>query len=84
MKLQKHEVCVFIENEAQLQEARELLEKYGEEITSEPLDFQFIDYESNYLSLDFNNHVWVVYDKSLPHETQITLSQLEEILKEER
>lgn len=32
MKLTKENVCVLIENEAQLEEARKMLEKYGENI----------------------------------------------------
>ena len=33
MKLTKENVCVFIEDEAQLEEARKMLEKYGENMS---------------------------------------------------
>lgn len=78
MKLQKHEVCVFIENESQLQEARELLEKYGEKICENT----FYLYGNNYVQFDEWENDWFTCDEV--GLAQITLSQLEEILKEER
>lgn len=77
MKLTKEQVCVYISNKAQLQEARELLEKYGE-------DYHFIweKEEDNFLCLS-GSHSWGVYGYSLERETQITLSELETILKEQ-
>ena len=78
MKLQKHEVCVFIENEAQLQEARELLEKYGEEICENAFYFGYY----RYVQFDDYDNDWYVCDEE--GLTKITLSQLETILKEER
>lgn len=79
MTHKKHEIAVFIENEEMLQQARELLDKYGEEITDEDKDWQCLEDEDNYLS--FDSGCWAVYDAFLRHETLITLPQLEEILK---
>jgi hypothetical protein len=74
----KHEIAVFIENEEMLREAMELLEKYGEEIDKNIGMFQLHDKELNYLKRAKTG--W--YLGGLYYtRTQITLPQLEEILK---
>lgn len=80
MTLTKDKVCVYIENEAQLKEARELLEKYGEEITEDGT-FELTDDNKNYLNI-FVDGVWFLCDKH-SYLNQITLSELETILKNE-
>lgn len=85
MKLDKTNVCVFIENEARLQQARELLERYNQEI----------DYGMFYLSHNYLNYLqivdndygwWLALDKKANGDEllKITLSELEEILKGEK
>lgn len=78
MKLTKQNCCVFIENEAQLQEARKVLERYGEDH-----NFIWSDIEDNFLCLS-GSRVWGVYGYMQPNETQITLPELVEILKGEK
>lgn len=74
--MKKQDVCVYIENEAQLKEARELLEKYGEEIYYTLFKFHN---GNQFMKLwDY----WYI-GSLLDCETQITLSELEEILKAE-
>jgi hypothetical protein len=77
MTHKKHEIAVFIENEEMLREARELLEKYGENTSKYAfyLTYHFCDFL--YYNQKDNN--WVVGDLGLC--TQTTLPQLEEILK---
>lgn len=77
MKLTKYKVCVYIENEAQLQEARELLERYGECIDIWTLKRNEFTKQYNYLSLICK---WGLYRKT---RKQITLQELETILKEQ-
>ena len=79
MKLTKDKVCVFIENESQLNEAKELLEKYGEEITEDGT-FELTGEQVNYLQLFIGDLKWCLLSK---WRNQITLSELEEILKNE-
>ncbi len=84
MKLSKENVCVFIEDESHLKEARELLERCGEAI------FQPVFHLSNkanphknylYYNTIVRNHAWGL---GLPTKRkQITLPELEEILKSE-
>ena len=76
MKLQKNEVCVFIENEAQLEEARELLLKYGENISM--YCFSLKAYKYLQLDDDYDSMDWYMCDEI--GLTKITLQQLEEIL----
>lgn len=81
MKLTKDQVCVYIENEAQLQEARELLKKYGEDyddnlmMLSEPIEnyLQLYDFYGWNLNFPLNSDI----------EKAITLQELETILKEQ-
>jgi hypothetical protein len=75
--MKKHEIAVFIENEEMLREARELLEKYGEEIDSDDTGFTLTDSIENYLRLMFVG--WTL--NLLDDLTLITIPQLEEILK---
>jgi hypothetical protein len=87
MKLTKENVCVFIESEAQLKEARKMLEKYGEYL-SDYVEFRKgNDVLIDFIQLGIKRHVkgWWPSDVD-QHEskTQITLQQLEEILKEEK
>ena len=81
MKLTKDNVCVFIENESQLQEAKELLENYGEEIAED--DTFSIDCctNHNFLQLFIDDKWWVGMRNK--YQNPITLSELEEILKNE-
>jgi hypothetical protein len=76
--MKKHEIAVFIENEEMLREARELLEKYGEDMSDD--DMYLDGNEWDYLQLSFFG--WIINiqgDKELT-----TLPQLEEILKTEK
>lgn len=80
MKLTKQNVCVFIENKAQLQQAKELLKKYGEEI-AEDGTFELSSKEANYLNIYIDDK-WFLGWK---HEyfNQIKLSELDTFLKNE-
>ena len=78
MKLSKENVCVYIENEAQLQGAKELLEKQGEEI-AEDGTFKLTNDNENYLNLYIDNK-WFLGSNQV-FFNQITLSELETILK---
>ena len=80
--LRKEEVCVYIENEAQLQEARELLEKYGEEISEDcnAMDFIFWGVPHNILTIHSDG--WYL-SRFNWRKTKITLQELETILKAE-
>lgn len=79
MKLTKDKVCVYIENEAQLQEAKELLEKHGEEI--DDTMFYITKWKgSNFASKWRLDGKWRINNSE---RKPITLSQLEEILKNE-
>jgi hypothetical protein len=78
--MKKHEIAVFIENEEMLKEARELLEKYGEDVASDGTFCLTESPEANYLnSLYFDE--WFLGYNDLLDFTLITLPQLEEILK---
>lgn len=84
MKLEKQNVCVFIESEAHLQQARELLERYdyylakdGSAEYQEAIGFS----EWNFL---YYNRLFLDFCLGQKMDmTQITLSELEQILKEE-
>lgn len=77
MALTKDKVCVYIENEAQLNEAKELLEKYGEKIAEDGA-FELKSKLDNYLQFFLYDLKWRLLSK---WGNQITLSKLEEILK---
>jgi hypothetical protein len=79
MTLTKENVCVFIENEMQLEEAKRILKKYDETHT---IDGTFsLDYDSrhNFLQI-FIDCKWWLGKRHISH-TEITLSKLELILK---
>ena len=81
MKLTKQEVCVFIDNEAQLQGARELLERYNQEIF-----WALFDLWGEYLHYNDISKEWWITDfetKEFEGLETIALSELEEILKVE-
>ncbi len=84
MKLNKSNVCVLIESEAQLQQAREMLERYGEEEGDSKDSFLFGNGEFPYLKMLIHpKKVW--YLSRIQWESElITLSELEEILKGEK
>jgi len=80
MKLTKENVCVFIKDETQLEEARKMLEKYGEIIDN--YFFRLTQSEDNFLQyFPIDNDWGLAYQAD---ETQITLQQLEEILKKSK
>lgn len=79
MKIDKTNVCVFIENEAHLQQAKELLYRYGEATCHDYFKMTPWEY-CNKISLMRMDNKWRVGNSD---KTQITLSELEEILKEE-
>jgi hypothetical protein len=81
MKLTKQDVCVFIENEQQLQEAQEMLERYGE-VIDYPDFFRVNDGSFNFLKCD-KQSIWYLGTSSPAIRTEITLPELEQILKEE-
>lgn len=83
MKLTKKDVCVFIENEAQLKEARGLLERYGQGIFNSIFIIS-IKEDLNYLYFNSNFNSWGLGGKKSPYFTKITLTELEEILKNEQ
>ena len=80
--LRKEEVCVYIENTAQLKEAKELLEKYGEEISEgcNAMDFIFGGLPHNILTIHSDGWYLSRFDWE---QTKITLQELETILKAE-
>lgn len=82
MKLTKQDVCVFIENEQQLQEAREMLEGYS----------RLIDHSHFYLDEGGGDGDNLMYDEltnkwhlsyNVMNLKKITLPELEQILKDE-
>ena len=79
MKLTKQNVCVYIESKSKLQEAKELLEKYDEEITEDGT-FRLTSKSENYLQLFVGDKKWCLLTK---WRKQITLYELETILKNE-
>ena len=81
MKLTKQNVCVFIENEQQLEEARKMLEKYGENISPYLFSLSIIN-KFNYLV--YSNEYFRWYFNEKMNRIQITLQQLEEILKQSK
>lgn len=80
MKLTKENVCVFIESEAHLEEARQLLEKYGEYEWENHSAFDMRT--TKHLCYDPVADDWLVSFKQ--DRIEITLTELEQILIEER
>ena len=79
MKLTKQNICVYIENEAQLQQAKELLEKHGEEIAEDGTFSINKGNNQDFLQLFIDDKWWVGMRNK--YQKQITLSELETILK---
>lgn len=85
MKLTKEQVCVLIENEAHLQQAREVLERYGENV----FHVSFFN-KNEALMYDHSDGHWFMCNMEIfkkweeKRVTQITLTELEQILKEEK
>lgn len=76
----KNEICVPIRNEAELQQASDILERNGCEIYSE--SFFLSKYKGlNYLKLREQTNTWIVSVKS--NLTEISLSELESVLRGE-
>lgn len=82
MKLTKENVCVFIEDEAQLKQARELLVKYEQTI----FHFWMNLVDGNYLIYDSEANDWWIASSEylIDKRTKITLTELEQILKDEK
>ena len=79
MKLDKTNVCVKIVDEAHLQQARELLEMYGERLDKRSFDIGTSELYDRLLIIDSK---WCIgWSKG---RTKITLTELEEILKGEK
>lgn len=83
MNLRKENVCVFIENEAQLNEAKELLEKHNQKIESEFAFFHKELYNKIILAKYINTDEWYFTDVLVVKRNKITLSELETILKQQ-
>tara|TARA_R110000772_G_C12991344_1_gene407042 strand:- start:118 stop:348 length:231 start_codon:yes stop_codon:yes gene_type:complete len=76
--MRKQDIVVHIKDEQMLNEAREILESAGEEINE--LFFGFLDDDIKYNYLYCSIYGWAIADKH-DCETEITLSQLKELLK---
>lgn len=78
--MNKHEICVHIKDKEMLQQAKELLEKHGEDICPHPDLFCVYSNENlNYLHLNERFNEWMTSIKV--SEIEITLDQLEVMLK---
>jgi len=74
--MKKHEIAVFIENEEMLKEARGLLEKYREKL-GDKTDMKLVKVYQWLMYI--NDEFWYIGSACMGE--QITLPQLEEILK---
>lgn len=81
MNFTKEDVCVFIENEAQLEEARELLEKHGKTIDEDSF-YLSENVQYNYMYNAWGS-LWALGECTEDEEPRITLSELETILKQQ-
>lgn len=79
MKLTKEKVCVFIEDEAQLEQARELLVKYGEDIDRVTFCLS-INIKSNFLRYCREFQDWGLGEELIT--TITTITELEKILSD--
>jgi len=81
IKMNKHEICVHIKDDEMLQKAKELLEKHGEKVCTHPDLFCFYEPPNrlNWLHFDSAFNEWMTATREL--ETEITLDQLEGMLK---
>lgn len=75
-----HNIVVYIKDEAELQQAREILEANGEVISDTAFKI-FANYEWLYYSETFNE--WVIFFR-VDSDIQITLTELEQKLKEKQ
>lgn len=80
-----HNIVVFIKDEAMLQEAREILERYGQECTEELGGFYVMEDEpqANYIQMHSHKE-WYLSVKVFEKDTEITLPELEQLLKQNR
>ena len=81
MKLTKENVCVFIDNNDKLEKAKEILNKYNQVIDKD-CPFIFDEY-GKWLKLYTVGQGWYIGNDQRHLFTEITLSELEEILKNE-
>lgn len=82
--MNKTEICVPIRNEAELQKAREILERNGERIDKR--FFKLLKQKKSYLICDSLDKDWFLTFKEsmfLNKRTEIPLSELEAILRGE-
>lgn len=83
MKLTKRNICVLIENEEQLQQAREILIRCGERVETEP-PFEYgedSDENKHIYYMEIRNEWCYYYGAHKPNETPIPLSELESVIK---
>lgn len=76
MSNQLQNICVFIEDEKQLQEARELLERFGQRIDEDT--FQLDGWDCMQI---YSDNTWGL---NLSKSNQITLTELEKLLEDEK
>lgn len=81
MKLTKEQVAVFIEDEPHLQQARELMERYRQPIAEDGTFSLSDNSRLNNLRCFTSPEEWFLGLKG--YCSEITLSELEEILKQE-
>lgn len=73
-------IVVYIKDEDMLEEVKEMLDKYDEPFTKHPLFCGLLKHDSyNYLAKDDTN--WHIGCKSDVRHTEITLTELEQLLK---
>jgi len=83
MILTKENICVFIENGAHLEEAGQLLEKYGEKIDLDTtIQFDERSLRNQFITYDAIDGDWFIGYNSA-RDKEITLTELEIILKNE-
>lgn len=81
--MKKKEIRVTIDSVEKQQKAIEILERYGEEILNDKIAMEF-DVFWNTLFLGKKNRWLVCVEETNLNRTEITLDQLEEILKNEK
>ena len=83
MNLTKENICVFIENEAHLEEAGQLLNKFGEKIDLDTtIQFDERSLKNQFITYDAVDGDWFIGYNSA-RDKEITLTELETILKSE-
>ncbi len=79
----KKEICVHIRNEKELQQAREILERNGENIWNNQFNsFISINTYLKYLMFDNLQNIWWLCS-NINKKTEIPLSELESVLRGE-